>query len=193
VVAKAQPAALHRAVDEETYEQIALGDDRLWELHDGRLAEKLGMGAEHNESAAMLFGQLFVQLDPAAYRLRSNSARLRHPSGSHYIPDVAVVPVDLARQRFGRRGRLETYDAPLPLVVEVWSPSTGEYDVDTKVPRYQERGDQEIWRLHPYDRTLRRWLRQPDGSYREEFHQGGTVRPASLPNVAVDLDALFVD
>ena len=34
------------------------------------------------------------------------------------------------RQRAERAGRLEVYDDPMPLVVEVWSPSTGDYDVD---------------------------------------------------------------
>lgn len=90
----------------------------------------------------------------------------------------------------GRPG-LEVYEGPLPLVVEVWSPSTGEYDVDTKLPEYQRRGDLEIWRLHPFDRTLIAWRRQPDGSYSESQYTGGTVRPVALPGVAIDLDTLF--
>jgi Uma2 family endonuclease len=79
----------------------------------------------------------------------------------------------------------------MPFVAEVWSPSTGRYDVDTKLPAYQRRGDREIWRLHPYERTLSVWQRQPDGSYREFIHHGGLVPVASLPGVAIDLDALF--
>lgn len=80
---------------------------------------------------------------------------------------------------------------PLPLVVEVSSPSTGDYDVDTKLPEYQRRGDLEIWRVHPYDHALTAWRRQPDGSYLEMGHTGGGVRPVALPGVAIDLDALF--
>jgi Uma2 family endonuclease len=79
----------------------------------------------------------------------------------------------------------------LPLVVEAWSPSTGEYDVDTKFPIYRDRGDLEIWRLHPYDRTLTRWVRLADGGYREDVFTGGDVRPVALPDVVIDLDALF--
>jgi Uma2 family endonuclease len=48
-----------------------------------------------------------------------------------------------------RGDELELYVEPLPLVVEVWSPSTGQYDVDEKLPEYQRRGDLEIWRFHP--------------------------------------------
>jgi Uma2 family endonuclease len=54
---------------------------------------------------------------------------------------------------------LEIYDEPLPLVAEVWSPSTGGYDVLAKLPEYRRRGDTEIWLLHPYERTLTAWRR----------------------------------
>ena len=76
-------------------------------------------------------------------------------------------------------------------MVEVWSRSTGEYDVNTKFPEYKRRGDREIWRLHPYERTLTSWRQQPDGSYTETRFTGGIVHPVALPGVAVDLDALF--
>jgi len=181
-------------ISDEAYQQIALADgDHLWELHDGELVEKPSMSAEHGDVPMVLVGLLFAQLDRRQFRLRSNHARVYHPGGSYYLPDVAVIPTALERPQRGKPGTLEVYDAPLPLVVEVWSPSTRDYDIDSKIPLYQRRGDREIWRLHPYDRTLRRWLWQPDGSYREEFHQGGTVRPAFLPNVEIDLDALFDD
>ncbi len=77
------------------------------------------------------------------------------------------------------------------LVAEVWSPSTGNYDVDAKIPEYQRRGDLEIWRLHPYDRMLTVWRRQEDGSY-ETFEQiGGSIQPFALPGVTIDIDSLF--
>ena len=71
----------------------------------------------------------------------------------NYVVDY-LVPMDYIRPHRGRRDELEVYDAPLPLVVEIWSPSTGEFDVTTKLLEYQRRGDLEIWRLHPYERTL---------------------------------------
>jgi Uma2 family endonuclease len=86
---------------------------------------------------------------------------------------------------------LETYTESLPLVVEIWSPSTGQYDLQTKLHEYQRRGDLEIWRIHPYERTLTAWRRQPDGSYAESTHTNGTVKPVALPNVSIDLDGLF--
>ena len=107
------------------------------------------------------------------------------------MPDVMVVPTCLTA-RASRSCRCWRSSAkPLPLVVEVWSPSTGDYDVETKIPVYQQRGDLDIWRLHPYEPSLARWVRQTDGSYAESTHQGGVIELAALPGVTIDLDRLF--
>jgi Uma2 family endonuclease len=76
-------------------------------------------------------------------------------------------------------------------VVEIWSPSTGDYDVDEKIPEYQRRGDQEIWRIHYFERTLTAWRHQPDGSYLEAEVNDRTVAPVAFPWVTIDLDAVF--
>ena len=76
-------------------------------------------------------------------------------------------------------------------MAEVWSPSTGEYDVDEKFPEYQRRGDLEIWRVHPYDKTITAWRRRNDGSYSETLYTAGSVPVESLPGVSVVLESLF--
>jgi Uma2 family endonuclease len=86
---------------------------------------------------------------------------------------------------------LEVFDQPLPLVVEGWSPSTGGYDINEKLPEYIRRGDQEIWRVHPFDFVLTAWRRQPDETYAESIHTSGTIEPIALPGVIIDLDKLF--
>jgi len=96
------------------------------------------------------------------------------------------------RARSERPGELEIYGAPMPLVVEVWSPSTGEYDLHTKIPEYQRRGDRESWLIHPYERWLRAWRCQPDGSYVEILFSGDdTVDLIALPGVRIELAQLF--
>ena len=90
-----------------------------------------------------------------------------------------------------RRSILLSGSAGTSPVVEVWSPSTGTFDVDTKLPEYQRRGDLEIWRIHPYDRILTAWRRQADGSYTESIYREGTIQPVALPGVVIDLDTLF--
>jgi Uma2 family endonuclease len=86
---------------------------------------------------------------------------------------------------------LGSYAEPLPLIVEVWSPTTGHYDLATKLDGYRKRGDLEIWFVHPYERTLTAWRKQLDGSYQETVYSGGIIPVLSLPGVTVDLDALL--
>lgn len=181
------------AVVQDTYERLLLEDpEGQWELHQGLPREKPAMSAEHNDLMFELGVQLRLRLDRQQFRVRVNAGRLRWSPATTYIPDVVVIPAAVERtQRRGRPGWLETYDEPLPLVVEVWSPSTGRYDVDTKLGEYQKRGDVEIWRLHPFERTLTVWRRQPDGTYAESIHRGGTIDPVALPGVMIDIDALF--
>ncbi len=181
-------------ISEEAYRRLALADPGgQWELHEGRLREKPGMSVEHGGVMTELAYMLRGQLDRNEYRVRTHHARLRRSPENYYVPDVVVIPAALERALRRNPGSLDAYAAPLPLVVEIWSPSTGAYDIDEKLPQYQARGDIEIWRLHPYDRTLTAWQRQLDGSYVETVHREGIVRPASLPGVAIDLAALFAD
>ncbi len=180
------------AVSVETFQRLALEDpEGKWELHRGRLREKPAMTWEHTDVISYLGYLLTHQLDRNAFRVHIDGSRLRREGVTTYIPDVAVVPAALSAPLRGQPNRLEIYDAPLPLVVDVWSPSTGDYDLDAKLPEYRARGDLEIWCIHPYERTLTAWRRQPDGSYLETVYHGGPVAAVSLPNVTIDLDILF--
>lgn len=179
-------------VSEETYQRVALEDaDTKWELHCGRLVEKPPMTTEHNDGIEELFRQLASQLPRDDYAIRTDTGKLRPAPGSIYVPDLFVIPRASVRRLREQPGTFEVYNEPVPLVVEVWSPSTGSYDLNTKVPEYQRRGDLEIWRIHPYQRTLTAWRRRPDGTYTEEVFHGGIIRPIALPDVVIDLDTLF--
>ena len=179
-------------MSEEAYRQFALGDPGgQWELHRGQLREKPGMSVEHGGVMDNLLAFLYEQLDRNEYRIRINHARLRRSADTYYVPDVAVIPTAFVRALRERPGSLDAYADPLPLVVEIWSPSTGGYDINEKLPDYKGRGDLEIWRIHLYERTLTAWRRRPDGVYTESIYRGGVVRPESLPGVAIDLDTFF--
>ncbi len=149
------------------------------------------MTTEHDGTARILIRQLILQLDPRQFSVGQNSGKVRTSSGSYYIPDIAVIPLEYERRLRERPGTFEVYDQPLPLVVEIWSPSTGDYDVEEKLAEYRRRGDLEVWRLHPYERTLIDWRRQADRSYTETLYRGGIVQPVALPNVTIDLDTIF--
>ena len=130
------------------------------------------------------------RMSEAEYEVRINEGRVRKPDDTVLIPDLLIVPTAFG-EPFVDRPMLAILSNPLPLVVEVWSPSTGVYDIDTKVPVYQQRGDLEIWRVHPYERTVTRWVRQPDGTYQERVLRGGVVELVAIPGVTIDLDRLF--
>ena len=177
----------------QTYRTVALEDpERQWELLRGHLMEKPAMSVSHNRIMARLTHQLARQIDVDRFEVRTNTGRLRYADETYFIPDVHIVPVTLfALEEREESASLEVIGAAMPFVAEVWSPSTGGYDVDRKLPEYQRRGDAEIWRIHPYDRTVTIWRRQLDGAYEESTATGGRIHLSELPEVIVDLDDLF--
>jgi Uma2 family endonuclease len=150
------------------------------------------MSYGHNRSGRRLARQLIMQLDPDEFEVLLNDGHLVALGGFSYVPDVVIVPATITSVFESDPQRFEEYADPLPFLAEIWSPSTGNYDVDKKIPAYRLRGDAEIWRLHPFERTLTLWRRQPNGSYQESHYEGGTVQLHALPWVTIDLDELFV-
>jgi len=184
--------AVEQRISEEAYQQFVLsGVDGSWELHDGRLVEKPGMTFRHGQIPMLLGHLLLSQLDRDAYEVVSE-LRVRRSSATVFVPDLMVVPAAYSEE-IRDHPVLAIFSDPLPLVVEVWSPSTGDYDVDAKVPVYQQRGDLEIWRIHPYERTVTTWVRQEDESYLETTYREGIIYPVALSGVTIDLGELFGD
>ncbi len=183
--------AVAQRMTDEVYQHFVLsGIEGRWELHDGRLVEKPGVSWEHGDVVVELAYRLRHQLQRSEHRVFIES-RVRRSEATIFLPDLMVVPTAYGNPFRGRPGTLAIFSDPLPLVVEVWSRSTGGYDVVAKLPIYQQRGDREIWLIHPYERTITAWQRQPDGSYVESLHRDGIVRPVALPGVEISLDALF--
>lgn len=179
-------------ITEQEYLRLTLADpDSKWELYCGELRGRPPMTWEHVRTAALLGHDLQRQLDRAEYIVLSEAGRIRRSESHYFVPDVMVVPVSIAHALFQEPGSVALFPDPMPFIGEVWSPSTGEDDVRTKLPAYKQRGDQEIWLLHPYERTVTTWVRQADGSYVETLHRGGTVHLSALPGVVIDLAVIF--
>src|SRR4051812_666870 len=179
-------------ISETEYDHIvATQPDHQWELVDGHLREKPGMTWAHGSIVALLSYLLQDQLDRGQFEVRINEGRVRRSPATIFIPDLLVVPTAIGEKFAERLDVLAIFSQPLPLVVEVWSRSTGDYDVETKLPEYQRRGDLEIWLVHPYERTLTSWTHQQDGSYQDVVYRDGTVTPFALPDVAIDVGELF--
>jgi Uma2 family endonuclease len=178
-------------ISEQEYRERVFNDPaRVWELWDGVPVEKPLMSAMHDGVSFFLGFLLQSQLDPDHYLVNVNGGKTRYTSRNYYTPDIVVIPTPLVQPLLADPYGLNAYTESLPFVAEVWSPSTGNYDIVAKIPVYQQRGDLEIWFYHPYERTLAAQRRQLDGSYREKRYTGGIVPIDSLPGVTIDLDAL---
>jgi Uma2 family endonuclease len=181
-------------MSEEQYRAFALtGEGKLYELWDGVARQKPLMNVMHGIVAPYLGFALANQLNRSVHRVNINGGRTRCSARTYYIPDVIVIPFALQEPYIGDPDALGAYAEPLPLVVEVWSYTIEPYDFAAKLHAYRQRGDEEIWYIHPFERTLTARRRQPDGGYVEALYRGGTVPVASLPGVSIDFDALLDD
>jgi Uma2 family endonuclease len=175
----------------DLYEQVALAEtDGTWELHDGWLTLRSSGTVMHNQVVSNLAATFMRAWPSEVYSARINAGRLRCGEGWYLVPDFFVFPKEWMVPLLGTE-RLEVYDKPVPLVVEVWAPGVCGYDEARKLAIYRERRDEEIWQVHPQRRTLSSWRRLPDGRHRRTIVRSGTFTPAVLPDVAVDVDTLF--
>lgn len=182
--------AQHRLSEQDFEAFLLTGIEGHWELHDGVLVEKSPMTWDHQVVMINLALQLGRQVPKDAYRVQVES-RVRRPEATVFQPDVMVIPEHYGDEFRNQPGRLAIFSRPLPLVAEVWSVSTGEYDVMAKLPIYMQRGDAEIWLIHPYEKTVKSWRRQLDGTYSSSTHNEGVIRLAALPDVVIDVAELF--
>ena len=183
--------AQHRLTEQDFEAFLLSGIEGHWELHNGVLVEKPSMTWDHQVVMINLALQLGRQVSREAYRVQVES-RVRRPEATVFQPDVMVIPEQYGDEFRNQPGRLAIFSRPLPLVAEVWSVSTGEYDVMAKLPIYMQRGDAEIWLIHPYEKTVTSWRRQPDGTYSSSIHQEGVIWPVALPDVVFDVAELFL-
>lgn len=179
-------------MSEGAYREFALSDpDGKWELIRGHLQEKPAVTVAHSVVIMTLAPLLLQQLEPTQCRVSCGLARLRVSGDTYYMPDVVVIPTKTMEKLAENPHALDAYPEPMSLVVEAWSPSTGNRDIELKLPDYQRRGDAEIWYIYPYERTLTACRRLANGDYEETILGVGIVRPASLPHVAIALNDLF--
>jgi Uma2 family endonuclease len=164
-------------LSEQDYQAFVLsGPGGTWELHAGRLVEKQALSGARGTVLARLARQLLAQLDAADFQIRINDGHVRAPADTILIPDLLVAPATTGSPGPART-LLTIYVEPAPLIVEVWTPPGDGYDVDVKIAIYQQRGDLEIWRIHPAERVLTTWVRQPEGTYVETIYQSGSRWP----------------
>jgi Uma2 family endonuclease len=178
----------------EKYERFAVGTGgKGWELVDGRLRERPLMTIGHGHAAFELSYALWRQLDHEEFRVGHNFPRLKHGERTYLIPDVVVHHARLPDGAEPDPWALDLQISPVLLVVEVICPyAASHYDFEGKIRDYRARGDREVWRLDPFERTLVAWRIRPDGSCSGDTLLGGPVAPIATPEVTVNLGDYFV-
>ena len=143
--------AIVNHISEQEYRELALSDpDRLWELWDGVPLEKPLMSMKHDDVAFYLGAALHATNSiERVYRVNVNGGKARRSPRSYYIPDVVVIPTAFKLPFDDDPRAFNAFAEPLPLVVEIWSRTTGDYDIAAKLQGYRERGDAEIWFTPP--------------------------------------------
>jgi Uma2 family endonuclease len=103
-------------------------------------------------------------------------------------PDIAVICDHKKLDDKGCKG------AP-DFIAEIISPYTASKDNITKAALYEKHSVKEYWIVHPLDNILIVRHLDKNGKYAPAvFYEGkGTLKLAVLPDLAVDLDALFAD
>ena len=157
-------------VSDELFRQVVREDRTgLWELICRGLQRKPVMSPRRIGIVTYVGATLAAELPYDEFRVCVNEVYLCAGTEHRLIPDIAVVP----RRTVGDGFERMFVDTPVPLVVDTWSEMIEGHDLDTKTWQYQARGDNEIWLIHPYERTATTWRRQPDGTYTETVVRGG--------------------
>src|SRR4051812_21874830 len=114
------------ALTQSTFERVVLEDpEGHWELYRGHLGEKPSTSYFHNELMSEIGFQLRSQLATERYVVRINSGRLALEDDTYSIPDIFVAARTGAEGVANRGQAIGVYSAPVLLVVEIWSSSTG--------------------------------------------------------------------
>ncbi|MBI5949879.1 MAG: Uma2 family endonuclease [Chloroflexi bacterium] len=124
-------------------------DPNRYELYEGMLVMAPPPDGRHFSISSWLHGVLHNYA-------RAHAGRAFHaPAGVALSRDTGFEPdvVYLSQERMGRFGARGIEGAP-DLVVEVASPSTRRYDVNTKLPAYLAAGVREVWIVDPVAKTV---------------------------------------
>ncbi|HTQ36720.1 MAG TPA: Uma2 family endonuclease [Steroidobacteraceae bacterium] len=182
------PPRRHRITVDEYLRMGEVGlfaPDARVELIDGEVFDMAPIGDSHNGKVDRLSRIFHRAVGDRAIVRTQGSSRLGNLSMPQ--PDLALLA---PREDFYEHGGSATAD--ILLVAEV-SDSTLRFDRDIKMPLYARHGVPEAWIVDVQHGELRIYRSPRDGSYCDETVTSapGEIRPVKLPDIALDLRALF--
>jgi Uma2 family endonuclease len=102
------------------------------------------------------------------------------------VPDIIFIRKDRLHI-FGRANVTEAPDA----VIEILSPSTRRIDLGKKFELYARMGVPEYWVADPVVPELAIYVLTPQGTYERARPEGRRLRSTVLPDLEIDLAAIF--
>ncbi len=188
------------ALKKETYtysDYLRYTEDDRFELIAGEVYDMSpAPSRRHQEVSGELFKQIAVFLTGKSCRVYSAPFDVRLSEADEtdeecstvVQPDIAVICDHKKLDDKGCKG------AP-DFIAEIISPYTASKDNITKAALYEKHGVKEYWIVHPLDNIIIVRQLSENGLYAPPaFYKGkGTLKLAVLPDLAVDLDALFAN
>jgi Uma2 family endonuclease len=166
---------------------LALEDEGLFELVDGKLVEKK-MSSLANETAVLLSSAILVYLRPRSLgKVYAEQTFQCFPEDPDKLrrPDVAVILSDRARA-VADEGHVKIYP---DIAIEVVSPTDKIYELDKKLADYRSAGVKLVWVVNPNSRTIR--IYRPDHSVTELIDTDTLTGEAVLPGFSAKLADLL--
>ncbi|MDR2040792.1 MAG: Uma2 family endonuclease [Tannerella sp.] len=172
-------------------------DDRRRELIDGmvrlmspapkRIHQRISFNITHslaNELAKLNCG-CHIYNAPFDVRLPKNGEKEDEKIYTVVQPDICVV-CDLTK--LDERGCLGAPD----LIIEIQSPSSAKYDLNTKFNLYEAAGVREYWVTPQAAGYILKFVLQSDGKYDEgTVYEKGKIGSTVLEGLEIDLNDIF--
>ncbi len=163
-------------------------DNYRYEILDGELIVSAAPNRKHQRWSGTLYDSLRERQQAGvgeAYYAPVDVRLFRDRENPIVQPDLLFILTD----------HIEIYGPDLvegapDLIVEILSPSTRTIDLTRKAALYAEAGVPEYWVADPEEPSLRVYAPR-GGRYVEIPAEGGVVRSAVVPGLAVDLGVLF--
>lgn len=175
-----------------TYEEWELlpeeTEGRVHELIDGVHVVSPQPILFHDALAVLLTGMFLNAARPDALGRVHADAEVKLSPAHVLVPDVLFIRRD--RLHIRKRNVIE---GPPDIVVEILSPSNRRHDLTVKRRLYERSGVLELWLVDPVALTITVNVLE-DGRYRATvFREGDFIRTPLLPDLEVDLTALFAE
>ena len=161
-----------------------LPDDQDYEIIDGVLHVSPRARPKHQKIASEFLFLLMIEQKRGVGTVVPDADLIVDDRNTYVSPDLMFF----AGSRFAAVNPNEMLRIIPDLVVEVLSPSTGDYDRTTKRDLYERLGVRHYWTVDGDRRALVEHVLQADGTYRERTVRAPEVfRPELFPDLEINL------